>query len=127
MSTPERSTSDRFALSGTEAVAVALLLVLAGVFLALRGWSGSPDSRQTVPSPVPYLIPVNEASPELLETLPGVGPVAAARMIEYRTTAGPITTVEELAIATGLSVEKAKQLLPLVSFETSRRHPAEDR
>jgi len=41
-------------------------------------------------------INVNTATQRVLETLPGVGPVTAARIVEHRNANGPFTRVEQL-------------------------------
>jgi len=41
-------------------------------------------------------INVNTATQRVLETLPGVGPVTAARIVEHRQSNGPFTQVEQL-------------------------------
>lgn len=41
-------------------------------------------------------ININTADQALLETLPGIGPVRASRIVESRTTVGPFTSTEEL-------------------------------
>ena len=42
------------------------------------------------------IININTASETELETLPGVGPVTAAAIIDYRTQNGPFTSVDDL-------------------------------
>jgi competence protein ComEA len=44
----------------------------------------------------PAKININSATQRILETLPGVGPVTAQRIIDYRTSNGPFTRVEQL-------------------------------
>ena len=56
--------------------------------------SGVPGGA--VPGTAGVLINVNTASASELESLPGIGEVLAATIIEYRTQNGPFTSVEEL-------------------------------
>jgi competence protein ComEA len=55
------------------------------------GGNGAPPSS----APVGALIDLNHASADELDTLPGIGPVTAAKIIDARTQA-PFTTVDEL-------------------------------
>lgn len=49
---------------------------------------------------------LNRATAEDLETLPGVGPVLAERIVEYREQHGPFTTVEDLLDVPGIGEAK---------------------
>ena len=53
-------------------------------------------------SPAPEKININTAGPEELEALEGVGPVLAARIVEYREAHGPFAGVEELTGVKGI-------------------------
>ncbi len=66
---------------------------------------------------VPQLVNINTASAEELETLPGIGPVLAARIIEYRTTQGRIQELEQLVAVSGISARMVEELLPYVTLE----------
>lgn len=48
------------------------------------------------------LININTADSALLDTLPGVGSVIAGRIIEYRETNGPFTSIEEIQKVKGI-------------------------
>jgi competence protein ComEA len=52
------------------------------------------------------VVNLNTAPPEQLETLPGVGPKTAARIVEYRQKNGGFKKVEELMNVRGIG-EKA--------------------
>jgi competence protein ComEA len=53
---------------------------------------------------------LNRATAGDLETLPGVGPVLAERIIEYREQHGPFTTVEDLLDVPGIGEAKLAAL-----------------
>lgn len=55
---------------------------------------------------------VNTADAAALQTLPGIGPALAERIIAYRTEHGPFRTVEELLEVKGIgeaTLEKLRQ------------------
>jgi competence protein ComEA len=56
----------------------------------------------TAPGSTGGLINVNTASAVELESLPGIGEVLAATIIEYRTENGPFTSVEDLMDVSGI-------------------------
>lgn len=60
-------------------------------------------------------ININAAGPDALDALPGIGPVLAARIIEYRTLHGPFQSVDELAAVQGISEAMVEELRPLIT------------
>jgi competence protein ComEA len=61
------------------------------------------------------LINVNVASAEELETLPGIGEVLAATIIEYREENGPFTTVDQLVEVSGIGEVTLEEIRDLVT------------
>jgi competence protein ComEA len=55
-------------------------------------------------------ININRASATELDTLPGIGPVIASRIVEYRKKNGPFASVEDLQKVSGIGVAKFTQL-----------------
>jgi len=55
-------------------------------------------------------IPINQADAELLRTIPGIGPVFARRIIEFREQHGRINAIEELDAVKGVGPAKLKIL-----------------
>ena len=58
---------------------------------------------------------LNTATAAELETLPGIGPALAARIIEHRTTDGPFASVDDLDDVSGIGAATLEELRPLVT------------
>ena len=56
------------------------------------------------------LVNINTADAKLLDTLPGIGPAMAQRIIEYRETQGPFTAIEDLKRVRGIGEAKFAKL-----------------
>lgn len=63
---------------------------------------------------VRFPIDLNRASAEELEQLPGVGPVLAQRIVEYRQQVGRFQSVDELRNVRGIGSKRLEQIRPLV-------------
>ncbi|MCW4602820.1 helix-hairpin-helix domain-containing protein [Janibacter hoylei] len=61
------------------------------------------------------LVDLNTADLATLETLPGVGPVLAQRIVDWRTEHGRFTAVEELGEVSGIGDKIYAQLSPKVT------------
>jgi competence protein ComEA len=66
----------------------------------------------------PGLVNVNTASQAELESLPGIGPVLAQRIIAYRTTHGPFATLDDLEAVRGISARMVESLRGLATTES---------
>jgi competence protein ComEA len=71
-------------------------------------------SSATVTSDV---IDLNTADVELLETLPGIGPVLAQRIVDYRDQNGPFRSVDDLEAISGISARLIEEIRPLVTVD----------
>lgn len=59
-------------------------------------------------------VSLSTASAEQLDTLPGVGPVTAQKIVEYRQQHGPFTSVDELDAIPGIGPSRLRDLQGLV-------------
>ncbi|MEI7031287.1 ComEA family DNA-binding protein [Streptomyces pratensis] len=80
------------------------------------GGGGGPGAAGTSGGPPPPSTPLhlNTATGEQLETLPGVGPVLARHIVDYRTENGGFRSVEELRQVKGIGDRRFADLQPLV-------------
>lgn len=79
-------------------------LITVGVAAPAGPSSGASDSSAG------GLVNLNTATVEQLETLPGVGPVLAQRIIDYRDQHGPFTSVDQLRQVSGIGDAKFNDL-----------------
>ncbi len=78
------------------AVVLGMALMLAPVAaLAQKGKAASTEK-----------VNLNTATPEQLQTLPGIGPAMAKRVIEYRTKVGKFNKIEEIINVKGIGEKK---------------------
>lgn len=108
---------------------VAVILIGAG-FWGLRRFNpalflGKPDfiavpnedqPQQSVQDK-PALLNINSASAEELETLSGIGPQMAQRIIQYREKHGNFTSVDALTEVKGLGEKTLEKLKPFITVE----------
>ena len=67
---------------------------------------------QTFPQPAP--VNLNTATAAQLETLPGIGPGLAQRIIEHRRKHGPFKRPQDLIIVRGFSAKRYRQIAHLL-------------
>lgn len=79
-----------------------------------------PNATPAAPPPQPTEaqgpININVAPPEELDRLPGVGPVIAGRIVEYRLTNGPFQSLEELDEVQGISLRMVEEMRSLITL-----------
>ena len=64
-----------------------------------------------------YLININVADEEALQTLPGIGEVLAERIVEYRAEHGPFASVDELDNVYGIGEGKLASIRPFLTAD----------
>jgi len=57
------------------------------------------------------LININTATKEQLQTLPGIGPVLAQRILDYIAENGPFASLSQLTLVSGIGVEKLNDII----------------
>jgi competence protein ComEA len=75
-----------------------------------------PGSSTGTPAATPTAatVSINTADATELETLPGIGPVLAAAIVQWRTDNGAFTSVEQLQEVSGIGPATYAELAPLV-------------
>jgi competence protein ComEA len=61
------------------------------------------------------LVDINTANSELLQTLPGIGPKTAERIIEYRETAGRYKSIDEIQYVKGIGPKRYEKIRALIT------------
>ena len=64
---------------------------------------------------------INTADAEQLDTLYGIGPVLAERIIQYRQENGPFTSVEELLEVKGIGTSILEEIEDLITTEEEQK------
>jgi len=97
-----------------------------------RGWwSAAPERRaetisavredpETVPSPP---IDLNRCDAGDLERLPGIGPVRAARIVEWREKHGPFLSVKDLVRVSGVGEKTLARVESLIVAGAAEENP----
>ncbi|TDD25912.1 ComEA family DNA-binding protein [Kribbella turkmenica] len=74
------------------------------------GATSGPGATANPASPASTPVNLNTATLDQLEALPGVGPVLAQRILDYRTQNGPFTTIDQLQEVSGVGPKKFDSL-----------------
>ncbi|UCC90054.1 MAG: helix-hairpin-helix domain-containing protein [Anaerolineales bacterium] len=79
----------------------------------VTGGEPTPPIGELAPS---HKININTATAAELDTLPGIGPAFAQRIIDYRDANGPFQSIEEIILVSGIgnaTYDKIKDLITL--------------
>jgi competence protein ComEA len=79
---------------------------------ARGGTAAGGDTAASTPAGPVHL---STATAEQLDALPGIGPVTAQKIIDYRTQHGTFTSVDELDAISGIGPAKIDELRGLVA------------
>ena len=84
--------------------------------------SGADSAASSAVESPEYLVDINTASVDLLDTLPGIGPALAQRIVDYREANGPYAAKEDLLQVTGIGNEKLKAIYDLIIVEVNNEN-----
>jgi competence protein ComEA len=85
------------------------------VVVPLKGKAGTVATAE-VPGAPPEPMHLNSATLEELDTLPGIGPVTAQKILDYRTEHGAFSSVDELDSVPGIGPARLAELKDLVDL-----------
>ena len=60
------------------------------------------------------LININNATEQELQNLPGIGPATASKIVEYRTSYGPFSQIEDITNVSGIGEKKFESIAGLI-------------
>lgn len=78
--------------------------------------SATDSSQSTTNNKAGTLVNINKGSFEELDTLPGVGPATAQKIIDYRTQNGPFPNIEAIDNVSGIGPAKYAEIKDLISI-----------
>jgi competence protein ComEA len=102
------------------AVAIALALACTSPVIAAQSAAATPKAAVSAAAP----INLNSATTTQLQTLPGVGPATAQRIVEYRQKNGGFKKVEDLMNVRGLGEKSFLKIKPLVVVSAPKSEQA---
>lgn len=90
--------------------------VLIGIQPVAGSAAGAAPTTPVPGAPTSALVNLNTADQAALETLPGVGPVTAAAILQWRTEHGGFTSVDELLEVSGIGEVTLAEIAPHVTL-----------
>jgi DNA uptake protein ComE-like DNA-binding protein len=80
------------------------------------------DAFRSESPPIPAIIDLDIATPAEIETLRGIGPALARRIVADRDSLGPFGSLDELERVRGIGHRLAQKIAPQVTFSLLPRH-----
>ena len=77
------------------------------------------EAEATIPQtePVSFPIDINTATAVMLDALPGIGPVLAQRIVDYREANGNFTALSQLTNVEGIGSKRLEEILELITIQ----------
>jgi competence protein ComEA len=94
-------------------LAIGLMIAAASAFAAAQKKRPPPSKPMDI----------NTASFEQLQRLPGIGPVTAQRIIDFRKKSGPFLRVEDLLAVRGISTKRLERIRPYIMVKPPPPRP----
>ena len=93
-----------------------MVILAAVVILAAAGIFWARQTVRLVPAELPAAtLDLNRAAASDLETIPGIGVTLAERIVAYRESCGPFSSVEDVTDVPGVGAGKLAQMEPYVT------------
>ena len=108
----------------TARVLTGLGVIFAGIVLVAGLDFGGAD-RHPDPAATEHRIDINNASADVLELLPGVGPLTAEKIVREREMRGGFRSIDELDEVPGIGPIRLERLRPFVTRSTPEPRPGE--